>query len=156
MHVALPNHSVVWWATKLLCGLGLITGLVLRFVANVEPQWHSQIIVGQVLVVVFGAVSLGHYWLLKRANADIGKPIRLVSHGGLFNLIRHPMYFADIFIYLGLFLLFMHPLSLLILLLGLIAVFKQAVIEDSALAKQFGQKYWQWQGRSKLLVPYVI
>jgi len=107
MKVTQPNHALFWWLSKLLCGFALITFVVLRFVAGAEPDWHSEIIVGQLFVVVFGVINLWHYYLLKCANTDIGKPTVLVSRGGLFRVIRHPMYFADIFIYFGLFLLCM-------------------------------------------------
>jgi len=66
------------------------------------------------------------------------------------------MYFADIFIYFGLFLLCMQPSSLLVLLLGVLAIFKQAQVEDKALATQFAEEFAEWRARSSLLLPYMI
>ena len=97
-----PRVSVWWW-TKITIALALFlqAGVVLGGGVGASlvpiPLWVAQVVIG-----VGALLSLGHYGILKSTTRDIARPARLVTRRGLYPWIRHPMYFGDFVVIVGL------------------------------------------------------
>lgn len=147
--------SMRWWSIKVVCGSTLVAAVILQVIYGLSPSWPVPLALGQGLVIVGVLLVVYHYLLLKQRNNNIESPSQLVTQNGLYRLIRHPMYLADLVWMSGMFLIFTNPFSLLVLLLGALAVHKQAKHEDSFLRERFGDDYVAWQRRTKLLIPFI-
>jgi protein-S-isoprenylcysteine O-methyltransferase Ste14 len=149
------SHDLKWWSLKLVSGTALIAELFLGVIYHLPSAFLFPVLVSQLLVLFGGAISLIHYGKLKRNTADISRPNSLEKSFGLFRQVRHPMYLGDSISYAGLFLLFPNVISGLILALGLLALCKQAEVEDEFITQQFPNSFGQWKGKTKLIIPIV-
>lgn len=146
-------HGTLGWNLKVLGGLALIVCAAARFLLDQAPALRFPVPAAQLLVLTGGAVFFVHYLLLKRLRTPLDQPPSLITHGGLFPLVRHPMYLGDALMDLGLALLAGSWLSVALLGLCLWALRRQAIVEDRHLAERFPEEHRQWRSRSGLLVP---
>lgn len=153
-----PDHEITWWALKVICGVILISGLIVRFtlVGAIQPLVDVPILLAQVLVIIGGVGYCWHYFVMRSVNSDMSKPTLLVSQLSLYRVIRHPMYFADMICYTGLALLWLNSLSILILLISYFALHRQALIEDRYIATRFATEHQKWRQTTSLVIPFVL
>ena len=143
-----------WWMLKIIATVTLVVKLV---AASLGIWTLSQPLVGlpawpfQVIVVVAAGFNLRHFRILKQRAGEIGEPQVLVTRGGCFPRIRHPMYTGDLFLMLGLWLLYADLWGGLITLAGVIGVIQQSRFEDQQLALRFGEQHRTWRASSRLL-----
>lgn len=138
-----------WWRIKVACGAALILNAVIHFLgpagAGIVPR-----LLAQTVAVGGGIITLFHHRLLRRARGSNGAAT-LLTRGGLFNWIRHPMYTGDLLLYTGLTLLAPNSVSVLLLVLGAFALYRQARAEDAYLLSVHGEAFSAWQARTRLL-----
>ncbi|KZX78594.1 hypothetical protein A3715_10015 [Oleiphilus sp. HI0009] len=145
-----------WWLTKLTCSILLIASIIISAFTSWLPDINTSVsLAGRILVLVGGAIFLSHYWLIKRDNKRLEEMEYLVTQTALFKRIRHPIYFGEMFMMLGYALIAAHSLTLLIFVLGILALVMQAKVEDKQVADKFPQPYAQWTKTTKLILPYV-
>ena len=149
------EHPIFWWSIKVVCGAILIGSLFLMVIYQVPGLFSVPVIFAQALVLLGASTALWHYRILKRNGCDISVPRRLICNGGLYPRLRHPMYFADMMAYTGLFLLMPNVLTVLALALAYCALLRQAQVEDVYLASRFPQEFQQWKQSSRLIIPLV-
>lgn len=150
------NLPRAWWRVKICCGALLITLLVDHYIFGILPRdLYLPTLPGQLLAIAGGLLTLYHHHLLGRARDGSDTPTELISTGGLYPILRHPMYSGDCLLYLGLFLMAPKPAGLAILLLGWLALTLQARAEDRYLAERFGDAFCEWRRRSGLLLPGI-
>lgn len=149
------SHSLVWWAIKVACGALLISNAFLVALYGLEAMIETPRLLAQLMVISGGLCSIYHYLQLKAMNRDIQTPQRLETKAGLYRLVRHPMYLSDVAIYTGLTILYPTPFSLLLLIISIVALFKQADVEDRYLASRFSEQFSEWRSRSHKLIPYI-
>ena len=143
-----------WWALKLAAGGLLVALLAEHFLVGVLPAWpRPPLRLAQAVVVIGGLVTIGHYAALRRCNRCVARPAELVTRGGLFARVRHPMYLGDLLVYAGLALLAPGPATLAALGVGALAIVRQARLEDRWLARRFGDTHARWRGHTRLLLP---
>lgn len=65
------------------------------------------------------------------------------------------MCLGDTVTYIGMFLLFPNIVSGLILIVAIVALVKQAKVEDDYLAEKFLEDFELWKGKTKLIFPYL-
>jgi protein-S-isoprenylcysteine O-methyltransferase Ste14 len=148
------DHSLAWWALKVAMGTILIVLLAERYLLVQGPAISAPPrLLGQVLVVVGGAIALGHYALLKRRNHYLSRPCELITEPGLYRYLRHPMYLGDLFVFGGLTMLAPGPISLACLAIGVYAVYRQSRVEDRYMVQRFGSAQELWAARTGLLLP---
>lgn len=142
------------WCTKVVLGFGLIGHFaLLAFQPQLLPTLFRlpyPLFLG--LVLVGGAINLGHYLLLERA-LKTHREARLVTAGGLFTWLRHPMYLGDGLLYLGFAVYPATPISLAAYAIAACALLSQARREDAAMAAAFSAEHDAWRRRSWLLLP---
>lgn len=136
-----------WWRIKVLCGAGLIGCVGLAYILR-PGSVALPALPGQMLAVAGGSCTLFHAWLLQtntQGDSQGDRPGNLVTRGGLFPYLRHPMYAGDALLYAGLALLAPSISSLFLLLLSWFALYKQSQAEDKWLQSLFGERFTQWQ-----------
>ena len=142
-----------WWRIKVAAGAALIALLCSHFLLGFPqvlldvPRWLAQAV-----VLTGGAITLWHHRILVRGTGG-ESPGELVAVGGLYRLIRHPMYLGDCLLYMGMGLLVPNLVSALLVAIGCAALIAQAKAEDRYLAARFGESFSSWQQRSGLLLP---
>jgi len=153
-----PNgsHSLTWWLLKNASAVGLIACMVLAVSQNWQKLLNAPIWWGQGLILIGASNSLFHYCLLKRSHPNLEKPAYLVSDKGLFSHVRHPMYMGDLLMFTGFWLMTPLVINIPILLLGYIAIVKQAMIEDHFIAARFPKEFSAWSAGTRLLMPWPV
>jgi len=72
---------------------------------------------------------------------------------GMYQYVRHPLYFATIVLILGLFLLVPTQKMLLVLLISYGYILIGYRLEERKLVEVFGDKYLDYQKRVKAIIP---
>ena len=150
------STSMTWWVLK---NLGLLILLFNAFYAASQGGLYgnSAVLVLAQLVMLTGALtSIVHYFALKHANPNISKPEGLVSEFGLFRLVRHPMYFGDSLLCVGLILMVPSLISVFLALFISLAVWRLCIAEDFAMQSRFGPDFERWFQKTKRLIPLVF
>lgn len=145
--------NVGWWI-KVGCGCLLLILVFEYYLFSTEA--HSgplQLTLARALVITGGACSIYHFLLLRAGNKAPGTARKLITEGGLYRYIRHPMYLGDSILYAGLCLLAPSVLTISLTLIGWGALYFQAGAEDEAMARQFGPTFEQWYAQTGLLLP---
>ncbi len=138
-----------WWRVKVACGALLIINLVVHFLGPAGAESVPRLL-AQTVAIGGGVITIFHHFLIRRARRTRPAPA-LVTQGGLFNWIRHPMYTGDLLLYTGLTLLAPTAVSAALLALGILALYKQARVEDAHLLALHGDAFRDWQARTRLL-----
>ena len=140
----------VWWRLKVTVGASLIVCLVAYYLGEAKPDFVPRW-AAQAVIFLGGGLTLYHAALLKRARRHShGRPV-LLTRGGLYAWVRHPMYTGDLVLYLGLTLLAPGIVSIALFLVGSYALFRQSLVEDQQLRKQHGDVFNDWRQRTWLL-----
>lgn len=129
---------------------GFLLGVVLEQVAHVPP-WGGWLRVFGILLFALGAA--GFAWMvvtMKRAGTPIhsaSTPTALVEHGP-FRWTRNPMYLFGATAYAGAAVYLVHPWSLALLPLVLVATHVGVVLrEEAQLEERFGEPYRRYRSR---------
>ena len=146
-----------WWSPKVVLQLAAIVWAGWSAVAapapapSLGPAWLA----GAALLLVGGACELWHYALLKRASPRVGDTAVLLTRGGLYGVVRHPMYLGDAIMVLGALGMARDSVALA-LALAFAAVLAPLVRdEDALLRKRFGEDFEAWAARTRRLLPGV-
>lgn len=152
-----PGPVTPYWAMKVTGGLGLALRVALHFL-GVWPAGAAPLplVIGQGLVLVGAGINIQHYRFLKRQNPNIASPGFLEAEKGLYRWIRHPMYFGDLVLMIGLALVTSDLVSALLLAIGTVGVGVQSRIEDALMARMFGESFEAWRKRTRLLIPGIF
>ncbi|MGF1453715.1 MAG: methyltransferase family protein [Opitutales bacterium] len=126
--------------------------LVLAVWAVVHPVPVDLAVFCAVAVAIAGAaINLWHYRLLKVAG-KAEAPTTLVTQGGLWPFVRHPMYLGEGLLMLALAVMARGP-SIYLMFVGWIAIVRLALAEDRAMGERFPQAHVKWRQRAGLLFP---
>ncbi|CAI7813914.1 unnamed protein product [Closterium sp. NIES-54] len=114
---------------------------------------------------VIGAALLGiGVWLSSKGAKDIGTnlspypkppPDSELETGGLFAVVRHPLYGSALLIASGITLLTNSTGRGSMTVLLLVLFDRKATAEEGYLIEKFGQRYLEYKARVKKLIPYV-
>jgi protein-S-isoprenylcysteine O-methyltransferase Ste14 len=127
---------------------------ILPFQASLPVQ-----LVGFVAVVIGVAMSLparktlGTNWA-HGAEYQI-KPDQELVTGGVYGLVRHPIYAGILLSAIGAQLVAGSWLVIAFVIIGPIAAYRQALKEEALLTQQFGPRYKQYMTHTKRFLPYI-
>ncbi|WOO42299.1 methyltransferase family protein [Rubellicoccus peritrichatus] len=146
----------IWWWLKLVLNT-LLIGIViyLGLSGDIEPS-SFLVLMGQFLVLFGAVVNLSHYLILKRAAGGLQRPGQLVTRGGLLPWVRHPMYFGEVFLVVGLVMISAHWIALLLAVISITSMVMLCQSEDQAMARRFPDQHNAWKRHSRMLVPFVF
>jgi protein-S-isoprenylcysteine O-methyltransferase Ste14 len=89
-------------------------------------------------------------------NVAIASDHKIIDKG-LYSHIRHPAYLGALLSFLGLGLTFSNWISLIVIFVPITAAFLYRIrIEEAALKLAFGEKYLEYSGRTKRLLPGIF
>lgn len=118
----------------------------------------SSLALGIALIVVGYTGTLWCYSIMGNAwriGIDQKEKTSLVTEGP-FRIVRHPIYFFQIVILLGVLLLLPTALSLLILIVHFVCVSVKALDEESYLLRVHGEQYRNYLSRTGRLFPRLF
>lgn len=143
-----------WWAGKMIFALGLLVWFI---ASGIYGYWRigSLYWLGRGMIFLGAAVNLYHIYRIKRVAGSVCQPKQLVSTGGLFPWIRHPMYLGELIVVLGFTLTINSPLAVIPFVFYYWFISLLCQDEDLNSAEDFPAEYAAWQARSKRLLPGV-
>lgn len=148
--------GIRWWRVKVACGFLLVLGVVLKYLTDTYPTFlHGYSTVARLVVLLGGALVIYHFILVRHGYRQPDASARIVTSGGLFRFVRHPIYLGDMIMYLGLTLLACNFLSLAVLAVALVALVRQACEEDAFLSRVYPAVYMPWARRTRRLIPGI-
>jgi protein-S-isoprenylcysteine O-methyltransferase Ste14 len=115
-----------------------------------SPVAYLLILVGLILLYLAFKAFDGAEFLGIKAEAEP----ELVQIG-MYNYVRHPLYFATIILILGLFLLIPTQKMGLVLLISYVYILVGYRLEERKLVAVFGEEYTTYKKRVKALIPYL-
>ncbi|HSA83915.1 MAG TPA: isoprenylcysteine carboxylmethyltransferase family protein, partial [Patescibacteria group bacterium] len=105
------------------------------------------------LFSMLGRHSLGTNWA-HALEYQIKKKQELVTRG-IYRFIRHPIYSGFFLSILGLELVLGSYLSIVVLLIGIPVLNRQAGMEEKLLEEHFGKKYGAYKERTTRFIPLL-
>lgn len=144
----------LYWRFKVLAGFLLIVSvLASQFSDWLQPLIEVPRVLSQSLVLLGGISLIYHSQLLRRHVGASFESYSLLTSGGFFGAVRHPMYSSDIVMYSGLMLFSPNIIAVGVYLIGLAAIYLQAMAEDEYLAFTFFDSHTEWAKGTGLLLP---
>lgn len=148
------QKTVIAFSGIIFVAMFVIAGLNWRFGWSVLPDWVVWI------AAVFFMVCYLLYAEVLRENAFLSRTIEVqrnqkVVDGGLYAVVRHPMYTATTLMFLAMPLVLASPISFVIMLLYIPLVVKRIKNEESVLEENL-EGYKDYMMRIKFrLFPYI-
>jgi protein-S-isoprenylcysteine O-methyltransferase Ste14 len=121
-------------------------------------HWNTFFIIGSVLVLIGLIIRVTSILTLKKQFTYT--VTRIENHElietGLYKIIRHPGYLGQLIIFFGISACLSNWLSILLMIIPVLFGYLNRInIEEKFLVKQMGQKYLDYQKRTKKLVPTI-
>ncbi len=107
-----------------------------------------------ILLIAFKSFNKSEFFGLEQLK-EIEQPTHLVTTG-IYNYVRHPLYFGTIILFLGVFFLIPTAKLALINMLTFIYLKIGSRLEEKKLIAYFGQPYLAYKARVKGLIPYIL
>jgi protein-S-isoprenylcysteine O-methyltransferase Ste14 len=150
------NPITLWWALKLFAMLGVIALALLdagEFWRARSPLWRWPYLAASFTALIGALLHVVHTLIVRRAAGSTGAPRRLVTGGGLYRWIRHPMYLGDGIALIGFAAMRGDGITWVTALVGAGAIYRQALHEDRLMSINFGEPMAVWRRRTGLLTP---
>jgi len=150
------TFQLIWIVITVAIVLGIVAGNLVpgaRIPAAeaIYPYAFALFVAGMVLRA-WSIRTLGRFFTVQVAIAG---DHRLVDTGP-YRLLRHPSYTGSLLMFVGYLLCYGNALTLAIVLLSVLAVFvRRIVVEEAALAGNFGDTWTAYAKRTWRLVPLV-
>jgi protein-S-isoprenylcysteine O-methyltransferase Ste14 len=133
---------------------GMLSNVQEAKIPTAEPAFWigmALVLVGMIIRAV-AIVTLGRYFTV---NVAIQKEHELIERG-MYRHIRHPSYLGSLLSFLGVGLAMGNWLSLAVaFLVPFIAFSYRMAVEERALVDHFGDRYRDYAGRTKRLIPRI-
>jgi len=148
------QKTVIAFSGIIFVAMFVVAGLNWRFGWSVLPDWVVWI------AAVFFMVCYLLYAEVLRENAFLSRTIEVqrnqkVVDGGLYAVVRHPMYTATTLMFLAMSLVLASPISFVIMLLYIPLIVKRIKNEESVLEEKL-EGYKDYMMRVKFrLFPYI-
>jgi protein-S-isoprenylcysteine O-methyltransferase Ste14 len=121
-------------------------------------NWNTFFFIGSILVLSGLVVRVTSILKLKQQFTYTVTSIEghELIETGLYKIIRHPGYLGQLIIFLGISISLSNWLSILLMIIPvLIGYINRINVEEKFLVEQMGQKYLDYQKRTKRLLPLI-
>lgn len=132
-----------WWWLKLALNAFLVLCVLRQGLQGMTPEGVRGTL-GQVLVGLGAGINLYHYRILRLAAGPLQRPAKLVTTGGLLPYLRHPMYFGEAILVVGLVIIGGSLLMAFVAAVSLTAMYLLCHAEDKAMAHRFPDTFSAW------------
>lgn len=141
-----------------LIALGGLIPLIIQSVLIPDPYLFDRNLVAGFSITALGLVFLILAFMAFDGAEFLGfkaeeKPVLVQT--GMYQYVRHPLYFATIILILGLFLLIPTQKMGLVLFISYVYILVGYRLEERKLVMVFGEEYITYKKRVKALIPYV-
>jgi protein-S-isoprenylcysteine O-methyltransferase Ste14 len=84
------------------------------------------------------------------------RPDQKLMRQGVYSVVRHPGYLADLLAYIGLAVVYLHPIpSLLVVVVPVTGLLYRIRIEEAMLDDAFGAAYQAYREETSALIPWI-
>lgn len=151
MRLRLVSPILMW----LIVALGAVPALVFL---------PGRLLFHRHLVFLIILVMAGAYWLTfmlgaGQANRQVARSAAGIDHivtTGVYGLVRHPIYAADIVLAWAIF-LYYPALKLLAVVIWLTVILTSWMkLEERALQQKFGQEYVSYKASTPMIIPNIL
>lgn len=121
-------------------------------------HWNTFFIIGTFLVIIGLIIRIKSILTLKQQFTYTVTKIENheLIETGLYRKIRHPGYLGQLIIFLGISTCLSNWLSVLLMIIPvLLGYLNRIKVEEKFMVKQMGQKYIDYQTRTKKLIPMI-
>jgi protein-S-isoprenylcysteine O-methyltransferase Ste14 len=121
-------------------------------------HWNTFFVFGVILVLIGLIIRVSSIMTLKQHFTYIVTKIENheVIEKGLYKIIRHPGYLGQLIIFTGLSALLSNWLSIILMMVPVLSGYiYRIIIEERFMAEQMGEKYTDYQKRTKRLIPMI-
>ena len=152
------DRGSIWWLI-----IAISIGYWLSFlIASTKTgriyYWNTFFVIGSVLEIIGLIIRVNSILTLKQQFTY--SVTRIENHElietGLYKHIRHPGYLGQLIIFLGISVTLSNWLSVLFMIIPVFAGYlNRIVVEEKFLIGKMGQKYIDYQTRTKRLIPMI-
>jgi protein-S-isoprenylcysteine O-methyltransferase Ste14 len=121
-------------------------------------HWNTLFAIGAVLVVIGLIIRITSILTLKKQFTYTVTKIdnHELIETGIYKIIRHPGYLGQLIIFLGISTTLSNWLSVLLMIIPVfMGYLYRIIVEEKFLIEQLGQKYIDYQKRTKRLIPLI-
>jgi protein-S-isoprenylcysteine O-methyltransferase Ste14 len=121
-------------------------------------HWNTFFVIGSVLALIGLLIRITSILTLKQQFTYTVTKIEdhELIETGLYKIIRHPGYLGQLVIFLGISVSLSNWLSVLLMIIPVFLGFLNRInIEEKFMIEQMGQKYLDYQARTKRLIPMI-
>ena len=138
--------------------IALSGAAILAAIVPAMPLLQKSLAAGFLFALLFvnwiGFYLLG-LWQNREAERSAAG-IKKLQTGGVYSLVRHPIYFGDIGLSLGLFFFYLSLNALFASLFVIAVLYFWAELEEEAMVKKFGKKYKDYQKKVPKFIPRTL
>jgi protein-S-isoprenylcysteine O-methyltransferase Ste14 len=146
-----------------LISISISTGYWLSFIMASSKfgriyHWNTFFIAGTILVIIGLIIRIKSILTLKQQFTYTVTKIENheLIETGLYRTIRHPGYLGQLIIFLGISTCLSNWLSVLLMIIPvLLGYLNRIKVEEKFMVNQMGQKYIDYQTRTKKLIPMI-
>lgn len=121
-------------------------------------HWNTFFVIGSLLEVTGLIIRVTSILKLKQQFTYTVTKIEnhMLIETGLYKIIRHPGYLGQLIIFLGISICLSNWLSILLMIIPVLAGYINRInVEEKFMVEQMGQKYLDYQKRTKRLIPTI-
>jgi protein-S-isoprenylcysteine O-methyltransferase Ste14 len=142
---------ILMWAIA-FSGAAIIAAIV-PAIPVLQKSPATEFVFALLLVNWLGFYILGR-WQNHEAENSAGN-IKKLQTGGVYSLVRHPIYFADCGLSVGMIFFYLNLNALFASLFVIGTLYYWAGMEEEALLKKFGRKYRDYQNKVPKFIPLL-
>jgi protein-S-isoprenylcysteine O-methyltransferase Ste14 len=121
-------------------------------------HWNAFFVIGSILAIIGLIIRVTSILILKQQFTYTVTKIENheLIESGLYRIIRHPGYLGQLIIFLGISTSLSNWLSILLMIVPiLVGYLNRIIVEEKFMIEQMGQKYIDYQRRTKRLIPLI-
>jgi protein-S-isoprenylcysteine O-methyltransferase Ste14 len=121
-------------------------------------HWNTFFVIGSILAIIGLIIRVTSILILKQQFTYTVTKIEdhELIESGLYRIIRHPGYLGQLIIFLGISTSLSNWLSILLMIVPiLLGYLNRIIVEEKFMIEQMGQKYIDYQKRTKRLIPMI-
>jgi len=121
-------------------------------------HWNTFFVIGSTLATIGLIIRVTSILILKQQFTYTVTKIEdhELIESGLYRIIRHPGYLGQLIIFLGISTSLSNWLSILLMIVPiLLGYLNRIIVEEKFMIEQMGQKYIDYQKRTKRLIPMI-
>ncbi len=122
-------------------------------------HWNTFFVIGSIFAIIGLIIRVTSILTLKQQFTYTVTKIdnHELIETGIYKIIRHPGYLGQLIIFLGISTSLSNWLSVILMIVPvLLGYLNRIIVEEKFMIKQMGQKYIDYQNRTKRLIPMIF